>query len=176
MPGQAQITSVEALEAFRSDLIVYLTQMQPVLDEVGGEVTRTKFWLENDQRPAWEKQARQRRQRLEEAQAEMFNSKLSRLHESSSLQQMMSQRAQQAVRESEGKLAALKKWDRELENQTEPLMKPVDQLQSFLTNDMARAATYLTQVIQTLEAYAEVLPSRPPAATLPPSGNDKATS
>ena len=34
MAGQAQITSVEALESFRADLIVYLSQMQPVIDEV----------------------------------------------------------------------------------------------------------------------------------------------
>ena len=43
MAGQAQITSVEALAAFRADLIVFLTQMQPVLDEVGGEVTRMEI-------------------------------------------------------------------------------------------------------------------------------------
>ena len=39
MPGQAQITSIESLETFRSDLVVYLSQMQPVMDEAAGEVT-----------------------------------------------------------------------------------------------------------------------------------------
>ena len=176
LPGQAQITSVEALEAFRSDLIVYLTQMQPVLDEVGGELTRMKFWLQNDQRQAWENQARKRRRRLEEAQAELFNTRLSRLQESSSLQQMVTQRAQKAVQESEQKLTFLKKWDRELENQAEPLMKQVDQLQGFLANDMARAVTYLTQVIQTLEAYADVLPSNSSAAIISPDDKTRTTS
>jgi hypothetical protein len=175
MPGQAQITSVAALEAFRSDLIIFLTQMQPVLDEVGSEVVRTKYWLQNDQRQAWENQARQRRRRFEDAQAELFNSKLSRLQETSSLQQMMTQRAQQAVRETVQKLASLKKWDRELESHAEPLIKQVDQLQSFLANDMARAVTYLTQIIQTLEAYTEVLPPSPPANTIPPASDTKKT-
>src|SRR5487761_2023296 len=176
MPGQAQITSVAALAAFRSDLIVFLAQLQPVLDEVASEVVRMKFWLQNDQRETWERQARLRRRRLEEAQAELFNARLSRLQESSSLQQMVTQRAQQAVQESEQKLAFLKKWDRDLENQAEPLIKQVDQLQGFLANDLARAVTYLTQIIQTLEAYTEVLPSSPPAATLPPADDTRTTS
>ena len=176
MPGQAQITSVAALAAFRSDLIVFLAQLQPVLDEVASEVVRMKFWLQNDQRETWERQARLRRRRLEEAQAELFNARLSRLQESSSLQQMVTQRAQQAVQESEQKLAFLKKWDRDLENQAEPLIKQVDQLQGFLANDLARAVTYLTQIIQTLEAYTEVLPPSPPAATLPPADDTRTTS
>ena len=33
MTGQAQITSVEAIESFRGKLIVYLTQARSVLDE-----------------------------------------------------------------------------------------------------------------------------------------------
>jgi hypothetical protein len=170
MSGQAQITSVEALEAFRSDLIVFLAQMLPVLDEVGSEVVRLKHWLQNDQRELWEKQARKNRQRLEEAQAELFNIHLSSLRESSILQQMVTHRAKQAVHESEQKLVSLKQWDRELENQAEPLVKQVSQLQSFLANDLAKAVTYLTQIIQTLEAYAEVLPSDTTAAA--PSAAD----
>jgi hypothetical protein len=175
MAGQAQITSVEALAAFRADLIVFLTQMQPVLEEVGGEVTRMKFWLQNDQREMWEKQSRQRRRRLEEAQAELFNARLSKLQDSSMLQQMAAQRAQQAVQESEQKLAFLKKWDRDLENRTEPFVKQVGQLQSFLANDMARAVIYLTQIIQTLEAYADGLTPDAPAA-VPPANETKTTS
>jgi hypothetical protein len=175
MPGQAQITSVEALEAFRSDLIVFLTQIKPVVDEVGGEVVRMKFWLENDQRPVLENQARQRRRRFEEAQAEVFNARLSKLQESSMLQQMAAQKALRAVEESEQKLGALKKWDRDLENQTDPLVKQVAQLQSFLTNDLARAVAYLTQVIQTLEAYRAVSPSGTPTANLPPADDSPPT-
>jgi peptidoglycan hydrolase CwlO-like protein len=89
---------------------------------------------------------------------------------------MVTQRAQQAVQATEQKLTALKKWDRELENQAEPLLKQVDQLQSFLANDMTRAVTHLTQVIQTLEAYAEVLPPGPASAAMPPAGDVKGES
>ena len=54
MAAAAQITSVESLEAFRASLIVYLSQVRPLLDEVGNEVSRTRLWLQNDQRQFWD--------------------------------------------------------------------------------------------------------------------------
>ena len=69
---------------------------------------------------------------------------------------MAVQRAERAVREAEAKLALLKKWDRELENRTDPLVKQVTQLHGFLTTDMGRAVAYLAQVVKALEAYADV--------------------
>ena len=179
MPGQAQITSVEALEAFRSDLIVFLTQMQPVLDEVGGELVRMKYWLQNDHRQTWESQARQHSNQPAGRGASRAFPTRQTLTFAGVFQpatQLVTQRAQKAVHESEQKLTALKKWDRELENQAEPLVKQVEQLQSFLANDMRRAVTYLTQIIQTLEAYTDVLPSGPGTDSIPPADGSKATS
>jgi len=141
MAGQAQITSVEALEAFRADLIVYLSQMQPVIDEVASEMMRMKFWLQNEQRQVLESQGRRLQRRLEEAQAELFNARLSTLQESTILQTMAVQKNQRALQETERKLGLLKKWDRELENLAGPLLKPVDQLRGILATDMAKAGT-----------------------------------
>ncbi len=165
MSGQAQITSIAALESFRSDLIVFLSQMRPAVDEVGGELVRMKFWLENEQRDFWENQARRRRRRLEEAEAELFNARLSPLHDSTILPHLAVQRAQQSVQEAEQKLAALKKWGRELENLTDPMIKPVGQLQGFLAADLARGVAFLTQAIQALEAYTNTAP--PTATNIP---------
>ena len=176
MSAQAQITSVEALEAFRSDLIVYLSQMQPVLDEIGSDVVRMKFWLQNEQRQLWESHLRQRRRKLEEAQAELFNAKLSVFQDSTILPQMAVQKAQRAVQEAEQKMTALKKWERELEIQSNPLVKQVDQLKGFLTTDMTKAIAYLTQVIQTLETYKEVVPTGSSAPSTPPATDNKTTS
>jgi hypothetical protein len=176
MPGQAQITSIESLETFRSDLVVFLSQMQPVMDEAGGEVTRMKYWLQNEQREFWENQARRRRRQLEEAQAELLNARLSRLQVSSSAQQLAVQRAKRAMQETEEKLALLKKWDRELENLTDPLLKPVGQLQGFLATDMNKAVAYLAQSIQALEAYTDVAAPNLPATPATSADETKASS
>ena len=176
MPGQAQITSIESLETFRSELVVFLSQMQPVLDEAGGEVTRMKFWLQNEQREFWESQLRRRRRRLEEAQAELLNARLSTLQVSSSAQQFAVQGAHRAVHEAEEKLALLKKWERELENWTDPLLKPVGQLQGFLATDINKAVAYLAQSIQALAAYTDVAAPGQSSAPAAPTAADSEAS
>jgi hypothetical protein len=64
-------------------------------------------------------------------------------------------RAQHAVRDAEEKLQRLKRWGRELDNRSAPLLKEIEQLHSFLTSEMPRAVAYLAQVVRTLDAYAE---------------------
>src|SRR5271170_5206620 len=122
MTGQAQITSVVAIESFRGKLIVFLSQARSVLDEAANELVRTRLWLQNDQRSHWDHEMRVRGRKLEEAKQELFNAKLSQFQESTGLQLMSVQRAQRAVQDAEEHFKALKKWDRELENRAAPLM------------------------------------------------------
>ncbi len=156
MAEAANITSVEAIAEFRAALIVFLSKIRPLLEETSGEITRTKQWLENDQRRLWDNQFHLRWRKLEEARAELFNATLSKLQESSSLHTMAVQRADRAVRECETKLKLLKKWDRDLEDKTDPLIKQTGQFQTFLATEMPRAVADLDQVIRALEAYAGV--------------------
>ena len=156
MADRAQVTSVEAVEAFRADLIVFQSRARAALEEASDDVLRTRLWVQNDQRRLWENESRVRGRKLEEARAELFNARLSQFQESTALQLMAVQRAERAVREAEAKLALLKKWGRDLENRTDPLVKQVTQLHGFLTIDMGRAVAYLVQVVKALEAYADV--------------------
>lgn len=156
MADRAQVTSLEAIEAFRSDLIVYLSKARPALEEISNEVLRAKQWLQNDQRRQWEGEMKTRAKKLERAQAELFSVSMSKFQEVSAAQQLIVHRCKQAVEEAQGKLAMLKKWDRELDNRSEPLVKQVDQFQSFVATEMPRAIAYLGQVIKALEAYTDV--------------------
>ena len=79
MADKAQITSVEAIESFRAALILFLAQARPVLEEVGNEFSRTRVWLQNDQRMYWDHELRSRSRQLEEARQELFNATLSHL-------------------------------------------------------------------------------------------------
>ncbi len=156
MAEQAQVTSVEAIEQFRAALVIYLSQARPALEEVSAEIARAKAWLQNDQRRFWENELRQCRKKLEEAQQELFSARISNFQEATSLQQMAVNRWQRTVREAEEKLARLKKWDRELENRSEPLLKAAEQFHTFLTLELPKAIAYLAQAVKTLEAYANV--------------------
>lgn len=160
MAEQAQVTSVEAIESFRAALILYLSQARPALEEVSAEIARTKGWLQNDQRRLWEGELRNRRKKLEEAQQELFSARLSNFQEATSLQQMAVNRWQRGVHEAEEKLARLKKWDRELENRSEPLLKAAEQFHSFLTLELPKAIAHLAQTVKILEAYAHIAPAK----------------
>lgn len=160
MAERAQVTSVEALEALRSDLIVYLGKARAAVEDISSEVPRARNWLENTCYSQWERELRARKFKLEEAQNELFTARLSKISRTVSPVLIMAvQRAERAVHEAEVKIKLIKKWDRELENQAEPMVKQIDQLQGFLTAEMPGAVAYLTQIIKTLEAYADAKPA-----------------
>ena len=161
MAGQAQITSVEAIAAFRADLVVYLAQMKPVLDEVTSEVLHTRSWLQDDRRRFWQQELRKHTRRLEEARQELFNASISQMGDAKSFQQMAVQRAQREVRVVEDKLVVIKKWERELDDRSAPLVKQMEQLHGFLGVEMAKAVAYLDQALKALDAYQSVAPPRP---------------
>jgi hypothetical protein len=160
MAETANITSVEAITEFRAALIVFLSKIRPLLEETSGEIIRLKQWLENDQRRFWDNQFRLRWRKLEEARAELFTATLSKLQEASSLHTMAVQRADRSVRECETKLKVVRKWERDLEDKTDPLIKQAGQFQTFLATDMPRAIADLDQIIRALEAYADVAPAK----------------
>lgn len=174
MAERAQVTSVEAVAAFRADLIVFLSKVRAVLEEASDEVLRTRLWVQNDQRRIWENEIRRRYRKLEEARAELFSAQLSKFHESTALCLMAAQRAERSHREAEAKMAVLKKWDRDLENRTDPMVKQVTQFHGFLTTEMKRAVAYLDQAVKALEAYAGV--PTPGAATAAAAAETKPAS
>jgi hypothetical protein len=155
MAGQAKITSVEAIELFRAALILFTSHARPALEEASSEVLRARLWLENDQRRFWENELRVRNKKLEQARQELFTARLSEFQETTSLQQMTVNRARRAVHDGEEKLAALKKWSRELDNRSAPLLKEVEQLHSFLTAEMPKAVAQLARAVRTLDTYAD---------------------
>ncbi len=155
MPEQARVTSLEALESFRSHLIVYLTQVRPLLEEVSAGVVRTRMWLENDQRTHWENQIRRRSKELQEAQQALFSAKLGSLKQGSSAEYLLVQRAKRQLEDADDKLRTLKRWNRDYDGRVLPLVKQTEKLQTVLANDMVKAVAYLTQAIGTLASYAE---------------------
>lgn len=164
MPQRANVTSFEAIKTFRSNLIGYMTKARPALEEVSSEVTRTRLWLQGDRRSYWEGEARRRARKLEEAKANLFSAKMSNLRDASAAEQAALLKAKRAVDEAEAKLRVIKQWDRDYENKTAPLVKQMEKLHTLLAGDLPLAVAYLTQMLDTLEAYATIAaPSEAPA-------------
>lgn len=170
MPERAHVTSSEALELFRSNLLIYLSKARPALDEVSAEVTRMRNWLEDEQRAHWENQARRRRREFDEAQQALFSAKLSILSGASSAEQMAVHRTKRALEAAEAKLKVVKQWDRVFDNRVGPLVKQMEKLHTVLAHDMVQAVAFLTRALEALEAYRRILPSQ--AAGAPREGGE----
>jgi hypothetical protein len=157
MPERAKVTSVDALDAFRANLVLYLSKARPAIEEVSGDVLRTRVWIEEEQLTHWQNQLRLRARALEEAQQALFSARLSNLREESAAEVMAVHRAKRQFEEAEAKLRLVRIWRRDFDNRVQPLLKQVEKLQTVLANDMVKAVAYLAQVIQTLDAYAETV-------------------
>jgi hypothetical protein len=158
MPQRAQVTSIDALESFRENLIVYISKMRPTVEEVSEDVRRMRDWLEHDCQRHWENEYRRRSRALEDARQALFSSRLSSLQEASTAQQWAVTRARRSLEEAEDKLRRLKKWRRDFNSLTDPLTKELDQLHSFLVTELPRAAAYLAHAVKILESYAAIGP------------------
>ncbi len=173
MPERAQVTSIDALEAFRSSLIVYLSKARPTLEEVSADVQRTRGWLEGEQRTYWESEFRRRSRALDEAQAALFSSRISNLREVSAAEQMAVQRAKRALDEAEAKLRTVKQWNRVFDNRVDPLVKQMEKLHTVLANDMVKAVAYLAQAIDALHKYADMVQPQTSGVAAPESSTPK---
>ena len=162
MPEKAHVTSIEALELFRLNLIVYVSKARPALEEVSADILRTKLWLQNDQRLHWENQLRRREKDLQQAQQALSSARMSSFRADKSTEQNAARKAKRALEEAEAKLRILKQWNREFDSRVDPLAKQLEKLHTVLAIDMVQATAYLSQAIDTLAAYAEMAPASAP--------------
>lgn len=165
MPTRANVTSVEALESFRTNLIIYLSKARPALEEVSDHVLRTRGWLEADRRIFWERELRKRTQKLQDAQQAVFSAELASLREVSSAERVAVQKAKRAVDQAEEKLRTVKKWNRQFSSQVEPLARQLEKLQTVLVSNLPQAIDYLREAVMSLDAYRNVSATQAPASS-----------
>ena len=158
MANRVNVTSVEVVKDFRASFIVYLAKARATLEEVTSDVGRTRAWVGVNQRVYWEALAKHRKQILDEAQEILLSSKMSSMRRVSASEQMAVAKAKRAYEEAEGKLRIIKRWDRDFENQTQPLARQMEKLHSLLADDAEKAVTYLTQALAALDDYTGMAP------------------
>ena len=107
-------------------------------------------------RQGFEELMRPLRKQLEQAEAELFTSRLSAMTSHSAARQMAVTRLRRMVRESEKRERELQKWIRNYDSLVEPLLKKLDGIQHFATHDLPKAASSLAQAERTLDDYTRV--------------------
>lgn len=165
MAESAHITSIEALDAFRAKIALFHSASTRALDDAVDGIRSTRSWLELEQRAKWAGELRKRQRRLAQAEQELYSARLADQESISAARKMEADRARAAVEEAEQKLERIKGWARELERVAAPLVKRIDELRGRVTEDMPKAAAYLKDAADALQAYSD---TAPPAAAPPP--------
>lgn len=175
MADQAKVSSIEALEAFRACLIIFVDKAHTSIDQVGDDVRRMRNWIEGDQRMHWERELRRRERILGEAKQELMRVKLSGLRDTTFPQEEAVRKAKRALEHAEEKLRNVKRWTRDYDRHAEPLMKRLGSLCDVLDHDMPKAIAYLLRAQHTLEAYTQTGAAPPPASSPGAADTDSST-
>jgi hypothetical protein len=153
--NQARIGSIDALEAFRGDLLRYLERAREALDEATGEVRRTRGWLDVDRRVHWEGEARKRAKRLAQAEQELYSASLATLKESNAPLKLEVLKARRLLEEAEQKLRVLKQWRQNFDNRAGFLLRQLDPMEFKVRQDLPTAVVFLTEALKALQDYAQ---------------------
>jgi hypothetical protein len=161
---QVRISSIDALEAFRADLIKYAEMARMALEDAEGEVRRTRSWLDVDRTGYWMGQCKQRTKLLEQVEAELYNVTLTSPQESHAFQKMAVVKARRNLEQAEDKMRVVKHWRQTFENRATPLLRQLDPMFFLVGRHLPKGIHSLGEAIKALQAYAEKGPVMKPAA------------
>ncbi len=154
MAEKANVTNIEALEDFRSKLVVFIEKASVILDEASEEVKRTRIWLQSEQKLRLDHEMRRRKKELEQVEQELFSARLSGLQETKTGHQMIVNKKRREIRDLENKLRAVSAWLRNYDSKVEIEARKVDKLRHHLDSDMVKGLQYLQEAVKNLNAYA----------------------
>ena len=155
MSDQVQISSIDALEAFRADLIQYISKARVALEDMEGDVRRTQTWLDTDRTQYWGGQMKSWTKNLHQAEQELYSANLTSPQASNAFQKMAVLKARRKVEEAEEKLRVLKKWRQTFENRATPLLRQLDPMFYLVGQQLPKGVHSLGEAIKALQAYAE---------------------
>jgi hypothetical protein len=167
MSDQAKIASIDALEAFRSDLVRYLEKSRAALGDITGEVRRMRSWLDSDCTAHWAREMKQRVKKLKQAEQELYSANLTSPKASNAIQKIAVARARRSVEEAEEKIYILKKWRMHFDNRTGRLVRLLNPMQHQVTSALPKGVHHLGEAIKVLRDYAATAPRATPPPPAP---------
>ncbi len=153
MSDRAHVTNIEALERYRSSLLLFVERASLILDEVSDEVKRTRIWLQSEQRMKLEHEMKRKQRDLEMLEQEMFTARLSNLQNAKTGLTMQINKRRREMRELETRLRAVAAWLRNYDSAVEPEARKVEKLRHMMDTDTKHALQFLSEAIRNLDAY-----------------------
>lgn len=159
MSNQVRVSSIDALESFRSELIQYITKARAALEDVTGDVRRTRDWLDRDRYIHWSTEIKKRTKLLRQAEQELYSANLTRPLASNALQKMAVHKAERFLKEAEERMRVLSQWRQRFDRLATPHLRQLDPLFAILSQDLPKGVASLGESIKALQAYAEKSPA-----------------
>jgi len=169
---QVRVSSIDALEVFRADLIKYVEKARMALEDAEGEVRRTRTWLDVERSTYWKGQFKQRVKKLEQAEAELYNARITRPKESHVFYKMTVAKAQRRLDEAEERIRVLKHWRQTFDNRVTPLLKRLDPMFQMVGQKLPKGVHSLGESIKALQDYTEKSPISQAPPSAPAAGDD----
>ena len=166
MSDQVKISSIDALEAFRGDLIQYIAKARVALEDMEGDVRRTQTWLDTDRAQHWTGQVKLWMKNLHQAEQELYSANLTNPQASNAFQRMNVLKAKRKLDEAEEKMRVVKKWRQTFENRATPLLRQLDPMFYLVGQQLPKGVFALSESVKALQAYAEK--NLPPQPAAPP--------
>ena len=164
MSNQARVSSIDALESFRGELIQYIKKARIALEDMTSETRRTKDWLDTDRFNFWNREIRKRGKLLEQAEQELYSANLTSPLAANAIQKMAVLKARRLLTEAEEKMRVLSQWRKRFDNLANPHLRQLDPLFALLTQTLPQGVVSLGESIKALQTYAEA----PSPALIPP--------
>ncbi len=153
MADKANVTDVDVLERFRTQLMLFVEKATLCIDEVSEEVKRTRHWLQSEQKMTLEREMRTKQKKMEMVEAELYSARLTDANERITGIQMQMRHLKQEIRDLETKQRALQAWNRHFDSKVEVEARKVEKLQSVLDSEMSNAVKFLNEAAKALHDY-----------------------
>jgi hypothetical protein len=181
MSTRAQVHSTEAIEAFRSKLVVYLSNIRKCLASATEEVRSVRGWIESDRQLYWLGELKRRNKQLQQCKDD-FNATPTMGNEgaSRSVRRMALERAKHAVDDAEEKLKKIRRYRQEFEKMVGGHLKHLETVGQNVTGNLQEGIHFLANIEKALDAYKNLqvtgadspgaLPATSPESETPPPG------
>ena len=166
---EARVRSLDALNTWRSSLIVFQTKARRGVAQVTDEVKRLRQWLELEQRAHWESEIKKRSRKVDQAGQELLTARNSTMRGTLMVQEQALRKAKAALAEAEDKLRRTKRWCQDYDRVVQPLLKKLENLHYYLEHDLPKAVHLMEQLTRALEGYREI--TLDASSSAPPTPN-----
>ena len=156
MAGGANVDP-ETLAGFRAALVKFNQTASSALGDAEADIQRTIMWLENEQQSYWNLQIRKRQEALQRAEEALRQKTLfkdaSGSKGSASEELKVVQKCKLAMEEAQMKLAATKKWAKQLHKEAIIYKGQVQRFATCVSTDIPAAISHLGALINTIQEY-----------------------